>query len=332
MVRRHLRLRVAASLLHAELVSRGQVVWSAEAGFDSVHELEDVIAALAGELPSRSVSAHVVLLPPVLQVRHLDGIPPVRSQRALDGIVASQSGRFFRHNGHPLATSAHRVRSQWFRRPSGQCIAAAVEQPWLDAIGAGLESAGLVEGSIGVEGPKPGPEFRSGKAMLIRVRRIRRQIASLTCMALLLWGAAAITLAVRLHRVNSDLETGIQQLREPASAALAARAALQQAQDAIDSVAAARSLTSPAVKALAELSEAMPDSAFLTSLDWSASVGQLGAGTMTGAARHAVAVVAALEHAGFLRPRLEGAPVGDQSGPEPRERFVIRFGSPAGAP
>jgi hypothetical protein len=215
----------------------------------------------------------------------------------------------------------------WLRRRSGSCIAAAVEQPWLDAIGAGLGAAGLIEDSIGVEGLKSGPKFRSGNATLVGMKRVRRQIVVLIGMALILWAAAAITLAVRVHRASLDLQSGIAQLREPASAARTARMALEQAQEALDSVASARELTLRALGALAALSQAVPDSAFLTSLDWSAAGSEFGSGTATGAARHAVAVVAALERAGFSRPRLEGAPVGDQSGPEPRERFVLRFGS-----
>jgi hypothetical protein len=202
-----------------------------------------------------------------------------------------------------------------------------VEQQWLDAIGAGLEAAGLVEGSIGVEGMKAGPKFRSGNATLTRLKRLKRQVVVLACVAVMLWGAAAVTLAVRVHRASLDLQNGIAQLREPASAARTARMALEQAQEALDSVASARELTLRALGALAALSQAVPDSAFLTSLDWSAAGSELGSGAATGAARHAVAVVAALERAGFSRPRLEGAPVGDQSGPEPRERFVLRFGS-----
>lgn len=329
MVSRHLRLRIGASRLQAELISRGQLAWAAEAGFDSAAELEEAIATLAGELPpGRGLRADVVLLPPMLQLRHINGIPPVRSQRALDGIIAGQSSRFFRRNGHPLVTSAHRTpRAGWFRRPSDSCVAAAVEQPWLDAIGAGLGAAGLVEGGIGVEGMKAGPNFRSGNATLTRRKRLKRQIVVLACVAMMFWAAAAITLALRVHRAKSDLEVGIAQLREPATAARTAHIALEHAQEALDSVASARNLTQRALATMAALSAAMPDSAFLTSLDWSAAGSEFGSGTATGAARHAVAVVAALERAGFSRPRLEGAPVGDQSGPEPRERFVLRFGS-----
>jgi hypothetical protein len=328
-VSRHLRLRVGSGRLQAELISHGQVTWAAEADFDSADELEEAIATLAGELPpGRGVRADVVLLPPMLQLRHLHGIPPVRSQRALDGMIASQSSRFFRRNGHPLVTSARRVhRTGWFRKPADTCMAAAVEQPWLDAIGAGLGAAGLGEGRIGVEGPKLGPTFRSGNAILMHAKRVRRQILLLTWVVLALWCAAAITMAVRVHRAKSGLELGIARLREPASAALAARTALEQAQEALDSVASARDLTGRTLATIAALSQAVPDSAFLTSLDWGAAGSELGSGTATGAARHAVAVVAALEQAGFSRPRLEGAPVGDQSGPEPRERFVLRFGS-----
>jgi hypothetical protein len=332
MVSKRLLLRVGAGRLQAELISRGQVIWAAETDFGSSDELEEAIATLAGELPSgQRARADVVLLPPMLQLRHLRGIPPVRSQRALDGIVASQSSRFFRRNGHPLVTSARRLqRPAWFRKTADTCVAAAVEQPWLDAIGAGLGAAGLGEGRIGVEGSKQGPTFRSGNAILMHAKRVRRQMIVLSWVAVALWCAAAGVLALRVHRTKSDLATGIAQLREPASAALAARRAVAQAQEALDSVASARDLTRRVLATMAALSQAVPDSAFLTSLDWSAAGRDLGSGTVTGAARHAVAVVAALEQAGFSRPRLEGAPVGDQSGPEPRERFVLRFGPAEG--
>ncbi len=327
---RRLLLRISGGHVRAELQADGKASWAAEAAFTTADELEQAIAQLAGELPpGRRRHADVLLLPPMVQARRLTDVPPVRSQRALDGIIANQANRYFRRNSHPLVTSARRVRPGcWLGRAKPSPVAAAaVEQQWLDAIGSGLDAAGLDEGFISA-GPEPGgPEFRSRNAMLFHARRTRRQILNLTVMALVLWSAAAVTFIARARQVKATLVSQIARLQEPASAAASARRALEQAQEALDSVSLSRRSTIHALSTIAALSAAIPDSAFLTSLEWSAAEGGAGAGSLTGAGRHAVNVIAALERAGMPQPRMEGAPVVDMSGAEPRERFLIRFGA-----
>jgi hypothetical protein len=327
MVKRRLVLQIATGTLRAELLVRGKPDWVAESTFANEEDLEEAIAQLATELPEhRRILTDIVLAPPLAQLRKHVDLPPVRRERMLERIVATQSNRFFRRNGHPLTTAVCRSRRRWWsRRPvQVEVRAAAVEQRWLDAIGTGLESAGLVEHSIAVSTSPDGPRFRSPQFHRTRIRSVGRQTRLFLILALLSWVMAAAVAGLRFRQTAMTLRSEIERLRAPAAAAANARRALDQARAALDSVAAARRSTAQALEAVATLTTAIPDSAFLASLEWNEN-----GGSLTGAARHAVDVVAGLEHAGVIQPRLEGTPVSERTDAGSRERFVIRFG-PAG--
>lgn len=325
MVKRRLVLRIATGTLRAELLVRGRPDWVAESTFANEEDLEEAIAQLATELPEhRRILTDIALAPPLAQLRKHVDLPPVRRERMLERIVAAQSNRFFRRNGHPLATAVCRSRRRWWsRRPvQVEVRAAAVEQRWLDAIGTGLESAGLVEHSIAVSTSPDGPRFRSPQFHRTRIRSVGRQTRLFLILALLSWVMAAAVAGLRFRQTAMTLRSEIERLRTPAAAAANARRALDQARAATDSVVAARRATERALQKVATLTTAVPDSAFLASLEWNEN-----GGSLTGAALHAVAVVAGLEHAGVEQPRLTGTPVSERAAGVSRERFVIRFGS-----
>jgi hypothetical protein len=74
---------------------------------------------------------------------------------------------------------------------------------------------------------------------------------------------------------------------------------------------------------LGQVVSALPRDTWLTSIQWDSA----GAGLITGSARRAADVVAGLERAGVVAPRLEGAAVRESSADGARERFTVRFGS-----
>ncbi len=80
---------------------------------------------------------------------------------------------------------------------------------------------------------------------------------------------------------------------------------------------------------LGAMTTALPDSAVLTSLTWTAS----DTGVVTGLARRAAEVLERLERVGtVLAPRLEGPPVKEAIAGREWERFTIVFGKEPGPP
>lgn len=318
---RRLLLRVAPGLVRAELTANGAAAWAAETRFDEAdaEDLGHVIAMLAAELPSGGrLAADVCLLAPLTQTRHVTGVPPVRGNRVLNDLVANQTPRYFRRNGHSLATSARWTTT----RAKGDVIAAAVEQRWLDAIGSGLALAGIVERTIATEPEAGGLRFSSTSSLTSGRLRVRRQTLWLAGVAAALWITCAIVAVTRLVHAQESVRSEISRLEAPAEAARTARRAMAEAEDALDSVHATRQNAARALEAVAKLSGAMPESGFLTSLEWSDN----GSGALIGAAKRSVNVVASLERAGVAQPRAAGAPISEVSASGPRERFVVQFG------
>lgn len=318
---RRLLLRVAPGLVRAELAANGAAAWAAETRFDEAdaEDLGHVIAMLAAELPSGGrIAADVCLVAPLAQTRHVAGVPPVRGNRVLGALVANQATRYFRRNGHPLATSARWAAA----RAKGDVIAAAVEQRWLDAIGSGLALAGIVERTIATEPEAGGLRFSSTSSQTSGRSRVRRQTLWLAGIAAVLWITCAAVAVTRLVRAQASVRSEISRLEAPAEAARTARRAMARAEDALDSVNATRQNAARALEAVAKLSGAMPESGFLTSLEWSDN----GSGALTGAAKQSVNVVASLERIGIAQPRAAGAPVSEASASGPRERFMVQFG------
>lgn len=146
---RTLGLSVGARSVHGVLMERGTVVWAGSASYDSLPELTEAIARLAGESGRPARAARIVLGRDVVQLRTLLPAPPLKLAAARR-YVALEAARLFRKNGDPLVTDAVTV-------PTGEqglaLFAAGAPQAVLEAILKGCAQAGL-----GVERIAPAAE------------------------------------------------------------------------------------------------------------------------------------------------------------------------------
>jgi len=291
--------------------------WQAEASFDSVPELADAIARLAAEAPRNRIRSRVSVLleRPLVQVRALDGLPPVRPQD-LAALVASQTGRFFRRNGHPLATDA-----QWQGR-GGVARAAAAEEPLLDAIAMGARAAGLRLETIA---PVDAPELclLPGGERAERRRAARTLLRRLAVGAAAAWAAAGLLFTARLFLERRAVERELRALQAPLAAELAARHELRSAELTVLTMRDAQRDGGVAGRAFARVAAALPDSSVLGAFAWNAD----GSGALSGWAKDASAVVAALARSQAVpQPRLEGPAVKETVAGREWQRFTVVFG------
>lgn len=323
-MRARLKLRVGQGMARAELVRGSAVLWAGEAPFASLAELEHAVSQLAARepLPVRPAALDAELEPPLVQLRTLRGLPPVRASQ-LRALVATQASRFFRRNGKPLVTDACWATGEGRRQ--GVAVAAAAEEPLVEAVLDGARTAGLVIETIRPAGTPPGT--RLGLVpQAERRRRYQRAVLSLRRLALLAgltWVAAGGVFLVRLERERVAVARELARLERPAEAVRAARRALGQAAamvETLDRASVARGLVAARAVAVAA---AMPDSAFLTSLTLDAT----GRGELGVVARRAAAVLEALDQSGaVVSPRVEGAVVREAVAGRDRERFTVVFG------
>jgi hypothetical protein len=324
-MRSRFRVRVGRGTIRAEVMRGGAVTWAGESAYASEEELTDALATLAA-LPGLGPCirvAEVQLEAPLVQVRRLTDLPPVRGS-ALPALVANQATRFFRRNGKPLVTNAAWERRG--RRAPRIAIAAAVEEPWLDAIVTGLRAAGL-----GVRAIRP-----AGCRLLLlpkderlaRARRARLRIARLAVLASLLWLAVAGLSLNRLVHDAAALDRELARFEPARASVLAARRRYDEAVAMIRAVERADRARGAVAARTAAILLALPDSAFLTSLHVAGGA----AGELSGSARRPSDVIAALERNGAVAaPRLAAPATRDVIGAREYERFTLRFGS-ASAP
>jgi hypothetical protein len=316
-----LRLRVGRESVRAELVRRGRVLWAGETTIEGPEDLQEAVAQLAAEpgLPSRPSRLTVEVDTPVVQLRTLEGLPPVR-ESTLPLLVGNQAGRFFRRNGKPLVIDA-----RWKRRLKGEprvAQAAAVEEPWIEAVLAGARTAGLELETISPPAPSP-------LTLLSPAERGRRRRAALTSLRRLtilvagLWICVGCLAAARLEREERRIETRLSEIGEAVDAVRGARRQIGEAATMLQTVAAAERARGTILIQLGQVTAALPDSAFLESL----TVDEKGAGSISGLARSAVALVERLDRAsGVTGPTLDGPAVRERHGTTEWERFSVRFG------
>jgi hypothetical protein len=312
-----LRLTIGDVLLRAEAVHHGAVTWAAEARYESLAMLTDVVARLAAE-PARPCTRLVVTLaPPVVQLRTLRDLPPV-APAALARLVAHQPGRFFRKNGVPLVTDA-----VWTGTGAERVArAAAVAEPVLDALATGARAAGLTLDDVAVaDGGAPlsllPPAERAARHAGAR-RRVRRLAAA----AVGAWAVAGALYVARLAQEDRRARAELAALAGPVAAVLEARRELRVGASAVAAVREAEAARGRATRLLAALTAALPDSAVLTSLALEDE--RL---VLTGAARRAADVVARLERAGLGAVRLEGPVVREAVAGREWERFALVIGA-----
>ena len=319
---RTLRLTVARDTVRAELVCRGKTVWAAEARHAGPPDLCAVVSQLGADLPpaSRPSRLRVELEPPLVQIRTLAGLPPVRSA-ALKRLVERQSARFFRHNCSSLVTDAC-----WEPggRRSGTARAAAVEESWATSLVSAAQGLALPLDRIGVAGAPALQRFD----LLPRAERAARRRADLLsarrlCLVLAaLWIAGGAALVARQRVEGARIERELRALREPMAAVARARREIGDATVMVETLARAERRRDATLSRLTLIGAAIPDSSYLTSV----AVDSAG-GFLSGRAREAARVVAALETSGAApAPRLDGAVVRELAAGTEWERFTVRFG------
>jgi len=313
-----LRLRIDRSRVWAEAVELGAVSWAGEATYGDHADLANTIARLASEAPPHRRWLTVELDRPPVQVRALTGLPPVKPP-ALRALVAHQAARFFRRNGQPLVTDATWVVNRTVR----VARAVAVEEPLLEAIAAGARGAGLVLEAVVPAGESASLTLLPTSERARRERAARRRLRRLTVTTAVTWMLMVALLITRMAWERRTVDQELARLRQPLSVVLAARHELRDAEATVNAVTAAERLRGRSMAVLVAITRALPDSAVLTSLTWSAD----GTGVLSGSARRAADVVASLDRAAaVLAPRLEGPVVQETFGGRAWERFTIAFG------
>jgi hypothetical protein len=316
-----LTVRVGTGSARAELTRGMRVLWAAESAFATPDELRDAITQLAaGEsMPVRAARLRVELGAPVAQLRTLRDLPPVRSSH-LKALVATQSGRFFRRNGKPLVTDAAWPGS---RTRGSIAYAAAVEEPWIEAILEGARAGGSAVESIRPAGIPAGVRLQLLSPQELSRRRRREWVAvgRLGAMGAVAFLAAAAVWGIRFERERRSVEREIERLGPPAIAISGARRALSTAAELVDSMETGRRERGRALAELAALSAGLPDSAYATSFSLEGGGGRLGV-----IARRSAEVTARLDQVPFIAsPRIEGSVVREVAGGRDWERFTVRF-------
>jgi len=299
------------------------VTWTAEAGYESLEDLTDTIARLAAEPAERCWRLAVTLERPPVQTRTLTDLPRVKD-RELSALVAHQAGRYFRRNGHPLVTDA-----VWANGEARVALAAAVEEPVVEAIVDGARAAGLILEGIA-------PADTSAPLMLLptseraaRTRVERKLVWRLVLVTVSVWVLVFGLVVGRLMWDRRIVERQLASLEASLATVLAARRELHDADATLQAAAQADRDRSQGLAVLGAMTTALPDSAVLTSLTWTAS----DTGVVTGLARRAAEVLERLERVGtVLAPRLEGPPVKEAIAGREWERFTIVFGKEPGPP
>lgn len=318
-----LRILVGTGRARADLRREDTVSWSGEIAFAGADELRDTLTALlvGGVLPERPGALEVELERSLAQVRTLSALPPV-SAAQLKSLVATQSGRFFRRNGKPLVTDA-----VWGTgaRESRVVLAAAVEEPWVDAVAEAARAGGVPLQSVCPADLPTGVRIRL-RSTAERTHLRQNQRLAVRRFAVLvagIWVAAAATLAVRLHAARVTTDREIASLEAPVAAITQADQALDSASRMVEGLARARRDRSRVLISLTSISAVLPESAFVASV----SLDARGRGEITIVARRSSEVLASLDGApGVVSPQLQGGVARETVRGHQWERFTLSLG------
>ncbi len=321
-----LGISIEAGRVVAAAVRRGQAVWAAEAPYEGPDDLARVLAALAAERPRGVRRAAVSLGGAVSRTRSVAGLPKLRPDD-LAAHVRLNTRRYFAQNGVALVTDA---------RPTDEgALLAAAHAPIVEAVAAGLASAGLGCDTIvpvGVLGDLAGVEAavavageRRPALLLVpdthraeRVERERRQLKGWTITAGVAVILAMLAQLVAPARTERAARRELARLGPAVNAAIAVRRDLDASTTALAALGGAGSGGRYA-RFLADLTRALPDSAFLATVSLEDAGGRL-----VGYAPSAAAVVARLERTPRIASaRLEGPVTREIVAGRERERFTI---------
>jgi hypothetical protein len=318
-----LRVRVAPSEIRLAWSPRRGTRRHAVLSWPTLEALRPTLAhaATLADFPKAAV-ADVVLAGRLLQHRTLQGLPRVRAH-ALNQIVALHQSQYFRRNGHPLVTAA-----RWDQSGVGtgaaRATAIAAEAEILEAIEQGLAAAGVRVRAIrcGRSGLRLEAPTRTQRAVARRRRWQRLLLLGNALIWMAAFGVHVGRLVVAERRLGAELIT----LAPAATAFREARRAVALAHAQVDSVRGSERRRDRMVALLVRVATTLPDSAYLATV----VLDQHGNGFLTGSARPAAGLVAALERGGWpASVALEGEPTPD--GSTGWERFTLRLGR-GGAP
>ncbi len=315
-------LRVGATSLEARVERGRQQLWAGQSEYHTREELADAIARLVAEPEIlRSGKRLVVeLLRPVVQLRTLNDVPPVRSA-LVRPLVEQQAQRYFRKNGCPLVLDA--VRTGGLRSRTVQ--AAAVEEPVIQAIAEGARAGGFqLEQVRPAEWPELGLSLLMKEERDRRTRNARLSIRRLGIAVALLW-LGAVAAGIGSHRVQSRaVEEQLGRLVRSVAAIAEARRQLHLAESSIARLDLEQAMKVRQTRLVLAIAGALPDSAFLTSLDLDST----GSGRITGYAARASEVLARLDGADVVTaPELESRQPRQSIAGREWENFSIRFGA-----
>jgi hypothetical protein len=313
-----LTLVIGEGRVHASATKRAGIAWAADAAYDGPADLARVLSMLAAEAPPRARRVHVVIADGLARVKTLDTLPRLRRPE-LASHVQLHSRRYFLQNGIPLVTDA--VPLATAKGEAARALLGAIPEPLAQAIVDGIDAAGLDCETIVPEGSSDLSLVPHGA----RARRLARMRQSLRRWAI--GAAGTLILSALLHvglllgrRRSADRE--LLAMKGGIDAALAVRRDGSDAAAALAAIAAAEANTPRRARFLANLTRAMPDSAFVVTLRLDAA----GNGMIAGYAPRAAAVVARLERSGLAHgAAIEGTVTREVVGGVERERFTVRF-------
>jgi hypothetical protein len=325
-------IAVGRTTVRAVLARKHVIHWAGEAEYSEPDDLAEVLARLVAEGAgvAKPRVARVVLERPVIQLRTIEPAPPL-SDRAARRWVALEAPRLFRKNGAPLVTDGRVVS----RGPSsGALLAIAAAEPLVQAICTGCIEAGMTIETIGAAAEiVPGPldvaaaeqrfgsaasQFAAAFGATLQVPRLAilpenlraerrahalRRALRIGVVGIALWLCAGAIHVLRLAAAERSARTFLQGARPQLDSSLAIRRDLRVAREALAVVAAAERGRSQQLALLAEITGALPDSIYLSSLRHTPD----GVLRLSGYAPMAPRAVALLERVPGLRDvRLEG--------------------------
>jgi len=313
-------LHIGRTSLRAELPGRR---WSAVAEYRCAEDLSEVVAQLVEEIPGRSRGREVLLQvePPLAQVRRLRDLPEVGS-KDLRSLIAIQSGQFFRKNGHPLITDAVWLRKRGAAR---EALAAAVEEPLVEALMAASADVGLHVSRASPAGPGGLSKLSlmPAGARVVRNAAARAGLRRLAMATLAVWVLVGTCYPILLRRELRRVESQRSALSGAVEALSGLRREVRQAQQMLDVMAEANRGRGRAFLLSALLSSALPDSAYLESMQ----VRSDGSGLVAGRAARAGDVLASLSKLdAIVAPRPEGSILRESAAGRAWEGFTVRFG------
>jgi hypothetical protein len=313
-----LRLVIGATRISADLTRKGKLIWSGEAEYSGPEDLTDVIARLVvePELAKPTSRVQVELEKPLVQCRTLTDLPPVKPA-ALRPMVEQQAHRYFRKNGHPLIVDAFRKNGR-----ASVVLAAAVEEPVVAAIRAGIRAAGFRLDDVAPTGHRGALSLLLPEDRERQRRQARLYLQGLGIAVTALWFLVIGASVLNLMRQRRYVDREVALLAEPVAALSRVKQEVAIGRAMIDAVGKDGAARGSALRLLAAITDALPDSAFLTSLSIDGSRGYLG-----GYSRRASETLARLERSGaIIAPRLDGQLGREMFNGIEWERFSIAFG------